>query len=329
MNKLALIVFGWVVLGMNAQGASFECGKAQTKVEHLICDNASISKLDDELAVSYKAALHNKTQADAIKKAQKQWMKDARNVCADVGCLKTAYQARIHELTGALAQAGIAQKVAQQKISGVELSNKESYTLVMSKDDELCNHMLQEFNEDLENYGWSGDAHQEEHEEFKRIPWQPARFSSVINGHIEYTAVEGALFDFNNDGVQDFVVRWKASLSNARADLLIIFDSETAKRKDDLASSEFWNAKNRIDIAGHGYWSAISPEVVVDSRVLEPFIFHGTSYLVMREVFEEIRTIGGYAVITKYGGGEFVERKMTGKMEDVCYFNRTGAKRKN
>ncbi|MGV8933457.1 MAG: lysozyme inhibitor LprI family protein [Gallionellaceae bacterium] len=329
MNKLALIVFGWVVLGMNAQGASFECGKAQTKVEHLICDNAELSKLDDELAVSYKAALHDKTQADAIKKAQKQWMKDARNVCADVGCLKTAYQARIHELTGALAQAGIAQKVAQQKISGVELSNKESYTLVMSKDDELCNHMLQEFNEDLENYGWSGDAHQEEHEEFKRIPWQPARFSYDYNGNLLHSSVEGALFDFNNDGVQDFVVRDKSSLSGMRADLIFMLDSSVAKRANDLTATELGGDKDSISLAGHGYWSSTLPGVVVDSRVLEPFIFHGTSYLVMREVFEEIRTIGGYAVITKYGGGELVERKMTGKMEDICYFKRIGAKRKN
>jgi hypothetical protein len=31
MNKLALMVLGWIVLGVTAQGASFDCGKAQSR----------------------------------------------------------------------------------------------------------------------------------------------------------------------------------------------------------------------------------------------------------------------------------------------------------
>lgn len=73
----------------SARGASFDCGKAQRKVEHLICDNPEISKLDDDLAASYKAALQGQRQVDAIKQAPKQWLKE-RNVCPDVDCLDHA-----------------------------------------------------------------------------------------------------------------------------------------------------------------------------------------------------------------------------------------------
>lgn len=76
------------------EAASFDCAKAVTKVEHLICDNPEISKFDDELSVAYKAVLKNRTQADTIRQKQKQWMKE-RNGCVDAACVKGAYEARL------------------------------------------------------------------------------------------------------------------------------------------------------------------------------------------------------------------------------------------
>lgn len=104
MNK-SLKQNTWLALGMmcallitqSTEAASFDCGKAQTKVEHLICDNAEISKLDEELSVAYKAALKNTSKVEAIKQAQKQWMKE-RNGCADAACVKRAYETRLASL---------------------------------------------------------------------------------------------------------------------------------------------------------------------------------------------------------------------------------------
>ncbi len=84
----AAIAFSYAVL---AQAASFDCAKAGTKVEHIICDTPEISKLDDELNTAYKAALKDEKQAEAIKQAQKQWMKE-RNGCADAECIKQSYE---------------------------------------------------------------------------------------------------------------------------------------------------------------------------------------------------------------------------------------------
>ncbi|MDD2894136.1 MAG: lysozyme inhibitor LprI family protein [Halothiobacillaceae bacterium] len=91
---VAVVWLGCLLLSAPAQTASFDCAKAGTKVEHIICDNSEISKLDDELAQAYKSALQDQVQLDAIKQAQKNWIKE-RNGCADAVCVKEAYEARI------------------------------------------------------------------------------------------------------------------------------------------------------------------------------------------------------------------------------------------
>lgn len=86
------IVLGWLVLA-SAQAASFDCAKASTKVEHMICGDAELSGLDEKLAQAYKAALKDQSKVEAVKKTQKQWMKE-RNACVDAACIKKAYETR-------------------------------------------------------------------------------------------------------------------------------------------------------------------------------------------------------------------------------------------
>lgn len=309
MKRLLLILLGWLALSFAAQAASFDCSKAQSKIEKMICADAELSRLDEEIAKVYGEVLKKFPDEALLKKQQHGWLK-ARNRCKDISCLSDYYRGRLAELN----EANV-------------FKAEESYTLVMSKDDELCNHMMELFNQDLKQYGWRGDEHQEEHEEFKRIPWQPARFSSVIDGRTEYTNVEGALFDLNNDGVQDFVVRWQASLSGHRADTLDVFDVEEAKRANDLKAMDIGGGKGSIFLAGGFYDVSLPIKTIAGLRVLQPFIYHGVSYLFMRELFEVQPITPGYAAIAKYGGGKFQLREMTGKMEDICYYQRNRAKR--
>ena len=44
-------------LASGAHSASFDCQKAKSVNERLICEDAELSKLDDELAFAYKEAL--------------------------------------------------------------------------------------------------------------------------------------------------------------------------------------------------------------------------------------------------------------------------------
>jgi uncharacterized protein len=98
MKRTRWIAFGWLVLSLTAHAASFDCAKAGTKVEKLICADAALSKLDEDLNVAYKAAVQDKQQTGAIKQAQKRWMKE-RNSCADVACVKWLYEIRLQGLS--------------------------------------------------------------------------------------------------------------------------------------------------------------------------------------------------------------------------------------
>ena len=89
---LPLLALCWAA---SAQAASFDCAKAGTAVEKMICTDAGISKLDDEMAVVYEKALQqNEQQAAAIRQEQKQWLKYTRNACNDVDCMREAYLTR-------------------------------------------------------------------------------------------------------------------------------------------------------------------------------------------------------------------------------------------
>ena len=99
ISGMKCILYLFVLLALPAQAASFDCAKVGTKIEKLICGDAELSKLDEELSAAYKAAVQDKTKAKEVKQAQKQWMKE-RNSCADAGCVKGAYEAQLSSLAG-------------------------------------------------------------------------------------------------------------------------------------------------------------------------------------------------------------------------------------
>ena len=58
-----------------AAAASFDCVKATTSVEKLICSVKTISDLDDILSSRYKAVLLSASDKDAVKAEQRSWLK--------------------------------------------------------------------------------------------------------------------------------------------------------------------------------------------------------------------------------------------------------------
>lgn len=81
-----------------AHAASFDCVKARTKMEKMICGDAELSKLDEDLGRSYQKAVQREDVKKGAIESQRNWLKLERNVCVDVPCLKQAYQKRIKEL---------------------------------------------------------------------------------------------------------------------------------------------------------------------------------------------------------------------------------------
>jgi len=92
-----LFALGLVGLSPCALAASFDCNKAASATEKLICSDAETSALDGKLQQAYKAALAA-TDAygqKALAKEQRNWIKDTRGICQDTACLQQAYTARI------------------------------------------------------------------------------------------------------------------------------------------------------------------------------------------------------------------------------------------
>ena len=95
MKRVTLIVLVSLALMSTAQAASFNCAKASTNIEKMICGNAELSKLDEEMNVAYNTALQNVRHAASIRQAQKQWIKE-RNACSDEACVEHAYGRRLY-----------------------------------------------------------------------------------------------------------------------------------------------------------------------------------------------------------------------------------------
>jgi hypothetical protein len=76
---------------------SFDCGKATTEVEKTICADARLSKLDTDLAATYRDAMSNPadpTKKRDVRSAQAAWLK-SRNACTDKICIEVMYRTRI------------------------------------------------------------------------------------------------------------------------------------------------------------------------------------------------------------------------------------------
>ncbi len=103
-NKSMLIFCFYLIgafLSSNVLSASFDCSKATTAMERLICSNDYVSELDAELGQEYKKALVKYAdRKDMLIKQQRNWIKWIRSQCKDPSCLVTLYEARIGELVG-------------------------------------------------------------------------------------------------------------------------------------------------------------------------------------------------------------------------------------
>jgi uncharacterized protein len=124
MRLIIGLLLACLVCGL-AQAASFDCGKAKTKVEKLICSHEEVKELDGALAKVYRRVLKQPQHAARIRLKQHEWLKsresclevryqaerdnlcqssanlgrtDDANRCAQHQCLKRTYRNRIAEL---------------------------------------------------------------------------------------------------------------------------------------------------------------------------------------------------------------------------------------
>lgn len=84
---------------ISVQAASFDCKKAQSAVERLICGDPGISELDDVLGSLYRGVIKsNPATEEIVRRDQKEWLR-LRDGCGDAACVRRRYHTRLLALS--------------------------------------------------------------------------------------------------------------------------------------------------------------------------------------------------------------------------------------
>jgi len=96
VNQLASVESVAAVVG--SVKPSFDCNKAASTAEKLICSSSQLSMLDVQLNGVFKQAVANAADPKSVVALQKAWIKNVRGLCSDVECMTKAYQQRLEQL---------------------------------------------------------------------------------------------------------------------------------------------------------------------------------------------------------------------------------------
>lgn len=96
----ALLIVAFTLFYQNIHAASFDCTKATTEIEKIICFDEDLSSLDEDLDRVYKEARRIHSDKNSIRAEQLDWLRNVRNKCTSGSCLVKAYEDRIDQLKG-------------------------------------------------------------------------------------------------------------------------------------------------------------------------------------------------------------------------------------
>lgn len=101
MTRITIAAIFLLGLSHAASTQSFDCAKAQTRVEKMICAEPALRELDEHLGRYYAAGRTEVGDAaSCLQTNQTHWLRSTRNVCQNATCLKNAYLNRLAELDG-------------------------------------------------------------------------------------------------------------------------------------------------------------------------------------------------------------------------------------
>lgn len=98
MPLISKIVFCLLVLlTFPLHAVSFDCKKASSYVEQLICIEPGLSKLDSQVAEAYFAKKSKSASPEVELQSQRAWLRQ-RNQCDSIPCLRRSYESRLAAL---------------------------------------------------------------------------------------------------------------------------------------------------------------------------------------------------------------------------------------
>lgn len=75
--------------------ASFDCSKAKTTTEKLICSTPETSALDEKLSHAFKNAYGRAGDKVGVRQSQRDWLNEELKGCIDAACIKVTMAERI------------------------------------------------------------------------------------------------------------------------------------------------------------------------------------------------------------------------------------------
>ena len=210
MKRISWIIFGWAALLTIAQAASFDCSKAKTTVEHLICDTPSISELDDNIGRLYQASISkaNEDQKKSLELEQKNWLRQYRNICNIASCLEQAYTSRLKALKIVETQSAEAKvgycagppccEYEHQSCSAHDNGTLIEMSHVVSGSPDFCTQLMKSH--------WNYIPLNIEHTVTEKEATQFLRLPGANTGIDKYAGY----FDINNDGHPKYLARLSA-----------------------------------------------------------------------------------------------------------------------
>jgi hypothetical protein len=210
----------------------------------------------------------------------------------------------------------------------------DEYVLVMSKDDNVCQHMLNIYNEDLRQYG---EVKYDADKEFTTIRWEGKKYYRMIEGKKEYPAysysdniVRMSKFDINNDGKEEIVIKDKGMLRSNFTESLYYFKNEDSGyfKEDEfdikILYTKATGAVGTGGFKGNTYALKELPQIleVIGGKEVKlyhvmggwfyvnPFVFKEVYYMSMRD--DDPSDIKKFSVILKY--------TKDNQLKDICYY---------
>lgn len=104
MTYFSYAVLALACAATQAGAASFDCAKAATHAEKTICSDAALSTLDEQLNLSYRAAIARTGNKVLLREWQRGWLRSPElSACKSAACMKPIFAAGVKLLDEAVA----------------------------------------------------------------------------------------------------------------------------------------------------------------------------------------------------------------------------------
>ena len=199
---------------------------------------------------------------------------------------------------------------------GVVWAGERGYQLVVGRDNKLCARVLEAFRADVDDRG----RLRYQHEIFRRITWKPVELKGQGPKTRHCSSLDKAMFDLNNDGQQDLVVKTTFCMKGSPSDSFYMFpaDSAVLEQANWQDLSPLLATPDKFERTGGAYpLTQLSAEESDVNRTpltgvftIQPFMLDGSAYVSLTDGRAE------WTVIAKYLRGE--------RFEDQCYLRIAG-----